>query len=297
MLKEIVRYPVTVSGSTTKDFTDVKSPFDGSVIASVGQADEQLLDQALREAEHTFHTVMKLMPAYQRAEILMKASKLILENIEDLGRTIALEGGKPIKDARMEASRADNTFAIASREALRLEGEQLPMDLTPGNEGRLGIIIREPVGVIGAITPFNFPLNLVAHKVAPALAAGNTVVLKPSSQTPIASFKLHAILKEAGLPDGALNVVPLKGARGMALVKDPRIAVLTFTGSPEVGWRLRGEVHAGTRVILELGGNAGIVVHDDADLDLAAAAACRGGYAHAGQICISVQRVYVQKKC
>ncbi|MBS1998728.1 MAG: aldehyde dehydrogenase family protein, partial [Cyanobacteria bacterium SZAS LIN-2] len=192
--------------------------------------------------------------------------------------------------------RAANTFAIASREALRLDGEQLQMDTMAGNESRVGIIMREPVGVVAAVTPFNFPLNLVAHKLAPAIAGGNTVVLKPSSNTPVSSFKLAELMKQAGLPDGALILTPCRGSKGNALVRDKRIAVLTFTGSQEVGWRLRGEVWPGVRVILELGGNAGIVVHDDADLEAAARASCRGGYAHAGQVCISVQRIYVQNK-
>lgn len=296
MLKEIVRYPLNIKGAKDSEFTDIKSPFNGEVVASVAQADEKTIDLALATAKRVFESEMRTMPAYKRSEILMKASELIKERVEDIAKTIALEGGKPIKDARIEANRAANTFAIAGREAMTLDGEQISMDTLPGNERRLGLIIREPIGVVGAITPFNFPLNLVAHKVAPALAAGNTVVLKPSSQTPIASFKLQAILKEAGLPDGAFLVVPCRGAKGNALVKDHRLACLTFTGSPEIGWKMRGDVHPGTRVILELGGNAGIVVHDDADLDLAAQAACRGGYAHAGQICISVQRVYVQEK-
>lgn len=296
MLKEIVKYPLSIKGFETGAFADVKSPYSGDVVATVGQADEKAIDAALTMATETFHKVMKVMPAYKRSEILSKASELIKQNLEDLASTIAQEGGKPIKDARLEVSRAANTFAIAAREALSLDGEQLAMDNLPGNEARIGMVLREPVGVVAAVTPFNFPLNLVAHKLAPALAAGNTVVLKPSSNTPVSSFKLAEILKQAGLPEGALIVTPCRGAKGNALVRDKRIAVLTFTGSQEVGWRLRGEVHPGVRVILELGGNAGIVVHNDADLTAAAKAACRGGYAHAGQICISVQRVYVQDK-
>lgn len=294
MLKEIVKYPLSIKGFTTGEFAEVKSPFSGEVVAVVGQADEKAIDAALAQAKVTFETTMKGMPAYKRSEILAKTAALILENIEDMANTIALEGGKPIKDARIEVSRAANTFAIASREALRLDGEQLQMDTNAGNEARIGMILREPIGVVAAVTPFNFPLNLVAHKLAPAFAAGNTVVLKPSSQTPVSSFKLAELLKQAGLPDGALVVTPCRGSKGNALVRDSRIALLTFTGSQEVGWRLRGEVHPGVRVILELGGNAGIVVHSDADIEAAARAACRGGYAHAGQVCISVQRVYVQ---
>jgi acyl-CoA reductase-like NAD-dependent aldehyde dehydrogenase len=169
------------------------------------------------------------------------------------------------------------------------------MDRQPGNEGRVALVFREPIGIIGAITPFNFPINLVAHKVAPAIASGCTVVLKPSSQTPISSFKLLEIMTEAGLPEHALQIVPCKGSNGMALVSDPRIALLTFTGSPQIGWDLRKHIAPGVRVTLELGGNAGIVVHNDADIEAAAKACCRGGYANAGQTCISVQRVYVQE--
>ena len=294
MLKEIVKYSLSIKGASTKEFADVKSPFSGEVVASIEQADEKAIDAALNLATETFHKVMKVMPANKRSEILAGTSALIKENLEDLAATIAMEGGKPIKDARLEVSRATNTFAIAAREALRLDGEQLAMDNLPGNEARIGMVLREPLGVVAAVTPFNFPLNLVAHKLAPAIAAGNTVVLKPSSNTPVSSFKLAELMRRAGLPEGALIVTPCRGSKGNALVKDRRIALLTFTGSQEVGWRLRGEVHPGVRVILELGGNAGIVVHSDADLTAAARAACRGGYAHAGQICISVQRVYVQ---
>ncbi|MCA0312389.1 MAG: aldehyde dehydrogenase family protein [Candidatus Melainabacteria bacterium] len=298
MLKEIVKYPLSIQGlpESSYEYVEVRSPYSGEVVAAIGQADEKAIDMALEQAKKTFHSVMKSMPAYKRSEILNNASKLILENLEDLAKTISLEGGKPIKDARIEVSRASNTFAIAAREALSLDGEQLAMDNLPGNEARLAMVLREPVGVVAAVTPFNFPLNLVAHKLAPALAAGNTVVLKPSSNTPVSSFKLAALLAKAGLPEGALILTPCRGSKGNALVRDKRIAVLTFTGSQEVGWRLRGEVHPGVRVILELGGNAGIVVHSDADIEMAAKAACRGGYAHAGQICISVQRVYVQER-
>lgn len=293
MLRDIVKYSVDLEGAGKADTVEVRSPFDKEVVASIEQADEKTIELALDSSEKCFQDEMSKMPAYKRSEILTRAAELIKERLEDLARTIALEGGKPIKDARVEVARAVNTFSIAARECLSLDGEQIAMDNLAGNERRIGMILREPIGVVGAITPFNFPLNLVAHKVAPALAAGNTVVLKPSSQTPISSFKLREILLDAGLPRNAFLVVPCRGAKGKRLVEDSRIACLTFTGSPSVGWELRRQVHAGTRVILELGGNAGIVVHEDAVLENAVAAACRGGYAHAGQVCISVQRVYV----
>jgi acyl-CoA reductase-like NAD-dependent aldehyde dehydrogenase len=296
MLKEIVRYPLKIKGVSSSEFTEIKSPYSGEVIGAVAQADEKAIKQAIAVAHETFENVMRKMPAHQRSQILRKTSQAIADNLEDFAKTIALEGGKPIKDARIEASRAVNTFAIAAEEALRLEGEQIPMDRNPGNEGRVAMVVREPIGVIAGITPFNFPINLVAHKVAPAIAGGNTVVLKPSSNTPLSSIKLHELMLAAGLPEGALNVVPCRGSKGQALVTDPRLAMVTFTGSPEVGWRMRGDVAPGVRMVLELGGNAGIVVHDDADLEAAAKAACRGGYSNAGQTCISVQRVYVQEK-
>ena len=295
MLKEIVKYPLNIKGVESKEYTEVKSPYGGEVIAAIAQADEAAIKKAFEVAKTTFHNVMKKMPAHQRADILLKTSQLILERQEDLARTIAMEGGKPIKDARIEAARAAMTFKIASEEALRLDGEQIPMDRQAGNEGRIGLVLREPIGVIAGITPFNFPLNLVAHKVAPALAAGNTILLKPSSQTPVASFKLAEILAQAGLPEGVLNIVPCRGSKGDALVKLPELAMLTFTGSPEIGWQLREKVAPGVRMILELGGNAGIVVHHDADLTAAAKAATRGGYVNAGQTCISVQRVYIHE--
>jgi acyl-CoA reductase-like NAD-dependent aldehyde dehydrogenase len=296
MLKEIVRYPLKIKGVSSNEYLEIKSPYSGEVIGAVAQADEKAIKQAIAVAEETFKNVMSKMPAHKRSEILRKTSQAIAEQSEEFARIIALEGGKPLKDARVEANRAAGTFAIAAEEALRLEGEQIPMDRQPGNEGRMALVLREPIGVIAGITPFNFPINLVAHKVAPAIAGGNTIVLKPSSQTPLSSMKLLEIMTAAGLPDGALNVVPCRGSKGQALVTDPRLAMVTFTGSPEVGWKMRGDVAPGVRMVLELGGNAGIVVHDDADLEAAAKAACRGGYANAGQTCISVQRVYVQEK-
>lgn len=295
MLKEIAKYPLKIKGSESSELNEVKSPFNGQVIAAVGQADEKAIKLAITQATDCFHNVMKKMPAHKRSQILAKAAQLLNERLEDFASTIALEGGKPIRDARVEVSRAIMTFTIASEEALRLDGEQIAMDRQVGNEGRIGLVMREPIGVIGAITPFNFPLNLVAHKLAPAIASGCTVVLKPASQTPVSSLKLAEVLADAGLPEGALILTPCRGSKGIHLVSDPRIALLTFTGSQEVGWNLRHQIAPGTRIILELGGNAGLVVHSDADLNMAAKAAAKGGYVNAGQTCISVQRIYVQE--
>lgn len=295
MLREISKYPLKIKGHDSSQLNEVKSPYNGETIAVVAQADEAAIKAAITQAQDTFQNVMRKMPAHKRSEILSRAAELIGKKQEEFARIIALEGGKPIKDARIEVSRAITTFTIASEETLRLDGEQIPMDRQPGNEGRVGLIMREPIGVIGAITPFNFPLNLVAHKVAPAIASGCTVVLKPASQTPVASLMLAEVLSEAGLPEGALVLAPCRGSQGITLVSDPRIAMLTFTGSQDVGWNLRHQIAPGTRIILELGGNAGLVVHGDADLDAACRAACRGGYVNAGQTCISVQRIYVQE--
>lgn len=292
----MVRYPLSIKGNSSEDFVEVKNPYSQEVIASVGQGNIDMIKDALDLSSDCFNNVMKRMPAYKRSEILAKTSQFISDDAEDLARTIVLEGGKPIKTARIEIARAINTFAVASREALNIEGEQIPMDLIPGNDHRLGIVIREPIGIIAAITPFNFPLNMVAHKVAPALAAGNVVILKPSPQTPIASLKLKELLEKAGLPDHAFHVIPCPVKEASALVRDSRLAMLTFTGSTEVGWGFRKEVHPGVRLVLELGGNAGVIVHEDADLKSAVNAIVRGGYAHAGQTCISIQRVYVQNR-
>ena len=294
MLKEIAKFPLRIKGITATEVVEVKSPYNGEAIAAVEQADETAIKTAIAQSKHTFENVMRKMPAHKRSEILARTARIIGERHEDFARTIALEGGKPIKDARIEVARAISTFTIAAEEALRLDGEQISMDRQPGNEGRVGIVMREPIGVIAAITPFNFPLNLVAHKLAPAIASGCTVVLKPASQTPVSSLKLAEVMQEAGLPEGALIVTPCRGSKGGALVRDPRLAMLTFTGSQEVGWDLRRQIAPGTRIILELGGNAGLVVHGDADLAAAARAAARGGYVNAGQTCISVQRIYVQ---
>ncbi len=296
MLKEIARYRLSIKGSSSLPSLEVRSPYNGEVVAAIEQADASTIETALSLASDCFENTMQRMPAYKRAEILSKASQLIADNTEDIASTIAMEGGKPIKAARLEVARAVNTFAVASREALNIEGEQIPLDLLPGNDNRLAIVIREPIGIVAAITPFNFPLNMVAHKVAPAIAAGNVVILKPSPQTPIASFKLKALLEQAGLPPEAFQIVPCPVSEAATLVRSPKLAMLTFTGSTEVGWNFRKEVQPGVRLVLELGGNAGVIVHNDADLNAAATAVCRGGYAHAGQTCISVQRVYVHNE-
>jgi len=234
------------------------------------------------------------MPAYARAEVLRSVEAGMAERAEELARTLCCESGKPIRDARGEVARARSTFRIASEEATRLGGEVVPLDISAGSEGRFGIVRRFPVGVVLGISPFNFPLNLVAHKVAPAMACGNPILLKPAEKTPLSALILGEIITDAGWPAGGVNVVVATGPDTGALLDDDRIKKLTFTGSAAVGWMLKAKAGA-RKVTLELGGNAGVIVHDDADLEFAAKRCAAGAFAYAGQVCISVQRIYVHR--
>jgi acyl-CoA reductase-like NAD-dependent aldehyde dehydrogenase len=273
---------------------EVKNKYDGKAIGTLPTARKEDVDVAIDAAERA-EEVMADMPAYQRAEILLKTAALLRERSDDLAKTIAAEAGKALKFARAEVDRAISTFTIAAEEAKRLHGETIPLDAVPAGEGYFGFWTRRPVGVIAAISPFNFPLNLVAHKVAPALASGNTLVLKPASTTPLAAVKLCQILMEAGLPAGAINlVVGSGGTVGEWLVTDPRVDKITFTGSPEVGRHILS-VAGIKKVTLELGNTSPVVVAPDADLDFVAKRCAVGAYYNSGQVCISVQRIYSEK--
>ncbi len=263
------------------------------VMAEVAEADEALVDEAVRAARRAVDE--RPLSPYRRFEILRRAADLLTERKEEFARTIAREAGKPLKYARVEVDRAIQTVSLSGEEAKRIHGEQVPVDAAPGAEGRLAFTLRVPVGVVCAIAPFNFPLNLVAHKVAPALAAGNAVVLKPATYTPLTSLMLCQLLEEAGLPPGYLNVV-VGGGRtvGEALLRHRGIDLYTFTGSPEVGERIKAATGL-RRVILELGNNSPNVVAQDANLDQAAQLLARFAYLYAGQFCISVQRIYVER--
>ena len=274
---------------------EVLSPYDGGVVGRVAVASVEDLDRAITTAAQAFEA-FKELPAYRRAEILADTSRLIAENEERLVYLLAREIAKPVRDARVEVRRAATTFAVAAEEAKRIRGEMVPLDAVRGGEGRVAFTLREPLGVIGAITPFNFPLNLVAHKVAPALASGNTVVLKPASHAPLIAFELAKLLAEAGLPPGCLNVVCGPGGElGDRLVEDPRVAMITFTGSAAVGMRIRQRAGF-KRVALELGSNSAVVVEDVSDLDRVVERCVQGAYTFAGQVCISVQRIYVSER-
>ena len=274
---------------------EVKNKYNGELIGTLPTARREDLDAALAAAEQA-EDAMADLPAYRRAEILFRTAALIHERADDFAKTIAAEAGKALKYARAEVERAVSTFTIASEEAKRLHGETIPLDAVPAGEGYVGFWTRRPVGVIAAISPFNFPLNLVAHKVAPALAAGNTLVLKPASTTPLSALKLCEVLMEAGLPGGAINlVVGSGGTVGEWLVTDPRVDKITFTGSPEVGRHILS-VAGIKKVTLELGNTSPVVVAPDADLDFVAKRAAVGAYYNSGQVCISVQRIYSEKQ-
>jgi acyl-CoA reductase-like NAD-dependent aldehyde dehydrogenase len=271
----------------------IRSPYDGAVVGTTFLATSANLETAISSSVRAFEITRK-MPPYERQRILRAVSTQLAERHEEFARCIALEAGKPVRTARAEVDRAIFTFAIAAEETTRIGGEWLPLDLQVASAGRSGIVRRFPLGPIAAITPFNFPLNLVAHKLAPAIAAGCTVVLKPAPQTPFSSFLLGEVIEGAGWPAGALNILPLSNSDAEKMVADDRLKMLTFTGSGKVGWMLKAK-SGKKKVILELGGNAAVIVHGDADLGFAAERCVAGGFSYAGQSCISAQRIYVQR--
>jgi acyl-CoA reductase-like NAD-dependent aldehyde dehydrogenase len=276
----------------TGDWVDVLSPYSGELVGRVAKGGAS---EARRAVDAAAKALEKPLPAHKRAEILVRVAGLIGRRHEELARTISDEAGKPIKAARVEASRAMSTYTFAAVEARTLAGEMVPMEGAQAGEGKLAFTIRRPIGVIGAISPFNFPCNLVAHKIAPALAAGCPVVLKPASQTPMSALFLAELELEAGLPAGWLNVVVGPASQiGDVLVEDERVKLITFTGSGEVGWGIQ-ERAPRKRVKLELGNSTPVIVAADADVELAATKLAANAFAFAGQSCISVQRVYVER--
>jgi acyl-CoA reductase-like NAD-dependent aldehyde dehydrogenase len=277
----------------TGETYEIESPYDGAPVAVVHRAGPEEVERAIAGAVRAFEETRHL-PSWRREEILNAISQGIAARRDELARAIALEAGKPIKTARVEVDRAVFTFKIAAEESKRIYGEIVPLDWLPGNEGRRAEVRRVPLGPIAGITPFNFPLNLVAHKVAPALAAGNPIIVRPASQTPLAALVLAEIVYESGWPKDGFAVLPSSTDTARPLVEDDRIKLLTFTGSPAVGWGLK--TRAGRkRVTLELGGNAAVIVHKDADVPYAAERIAWGGFTNSGQTCISVQRVLVHE--
>ena len=273
---------------------DVINPFDNSAVGRTWLAGDAELDRAA-DAAVSAAPVMRDLPAYERGGILSRISSALSTNRDQVARTLAGEAGKPIRDALIETDRAAMTFQIAAEEARRIHGDVIPMDLAPHGLGRVGIVRRVPIGPVAAISPFNFPLNLTAHKIAPAIAAGNPIVLKPATKTPLSALRLAQFAVEAGLPPQAISVLPMARATGDRLVTDPRFKLLTFTGSSAVGWDMKARAGK-KKVILELGGNAGVIVDESADLPFAVARVVAGGFALAGQSCISVQRIFVHDR-
>jgi acyl-CoA reductase-like NAD-dependent aldehyde dehydrogenase len=285
--------PFYVAGDwRTGDGTlEVLSPYDKSLVAELGVPTDADVEDAVVAATETFRE-SRVLPTHVRAEALMHISRRIGERVDEFAESIAKEGGKPVKWAKVEAARAVSTFRWAAEEARRFGGEFLKLDADPGMDGRAGILRRFPFGPGLGITPFNFPVNLVAHKLAPALAVGAPIVIKPAGQTPLGALLLAELFDETDLPKGMLSVVTIPGQRAEQLVRDRRFKKFSFTGSG-IGWRLK-ELDSRKHTTLELGGNAGVIVHSDADLDWAAQRIAFGGYYQAGQSCISVQRILVQ---
>jgi len=273
----------------------VRNKYSGEVIGTLPTARQQDVDAAIAAAAKAARLMAEL-PAHRRAEILFRTARGLAEQRDKIARTIAAEAGKALKYARVEVDRGVNTFAIAAEESKRIHGETVPLDAVAAGEGYFGFYLRRPVGVIAAITPFNFPLNLVAHKVAPAIAAGNAIVLKPASWTPLTSVLLCQILQEAGLPDGGINLVVGPGSTvGEWLVGDERVGMVTFTGSADVGRQITARAGI-KKITLELGNTSPVIIAPDADLEAAAKRCAVGAFYNSGQVCLSVQRIYASTR-
>jgi len=287
------RYDLWIGGAYVKagKYGMVRCPYDGREVGETPAASLAELDSAIAAAVKA-RPAMASLSAYERYEILMKAADGMRQSAEAFAKAVALESGKPIQEARGEVARATQTLIFSAEEAKRIGGEIVPLDAHPGGAGRFGFTIRVPRGVVAAITPFNFPVNLACHKLGPAVASGNSVALKPATATPRTAYMLGELFAEAGLPAGGFNVVSGSGALlGDPLVSDPRVNMATFTGSAEVGRRILAT--AGIKMVtLELGSNSAVILCEDADIDEAAARCVAGGYAHSGQVCISLQRIY-----
>lgn len=271
------------------------SPYSDEIIAEVAMADEKLTKAAIKSAVEAFPVISK-MPAFERSAILEKVVELLKERADQAAEVIARESAKPISFAKGEVSRTIETYKFAAEEAKRIHGETIPFDAAPGGAGRIGYTVRKPIGVIGAITPFNFPMNLVAHKVGPAIASGNSIVLKPATQTPLSALYIAELFKEAGLPDGVLNVVTgLGSVVGEAIIKDDRVQMITFTGSPAVGIGIRNKAGL-KKTTLELGSNAAVILDKDTNVDQVIDRCIMGAFSNQGQVCISLQRVYAHEE-
>jgi glyceraldehyde-3-phosphate dehydrogenase (NADP+) len=274
----------------------VRNPFSGQTLGQVPVGDESKIEQVLRTVHEAFD-VTRREPAFRRAELLQKIATTIENQRAELASLIVAEAGKPITLAEAEVSRAIWTFTSAANEARRFQGEAIAADAFASGEGHFAVARRFPLGVVYGFTPFNFPLNLVAHKIAPAIACGNSIVIKPSPKAPLSSIRLAKIIAEEGAPEGQVQVVALPNELALKPIADPRVKFVSFTGSVPVGWMVNeAAAKSKKRATLELGGNAGVIVHDDADVAAAIAPIAAGAFGYAGQSCISVQRVFIHQK-
>jgi acyl-CoA reductase-like NAD-dependent aldehyde dehydrogenase len=290
-------HPIFLAGRwvDSPDVLEVSNPANGEQPAGATyNATPEQYEQATEAAVKAFE-VTRHLPAYERGAILRNISNGIKARREELGRLIALESGKPIRDTLVEVDRATLTFRLGAEEAERMVGEMIPLDLMASSKGRVGVTRRFPIGPIAGISPFNFPLNLAAHKISPALASGNTIVLKPPSKDPLTMLTVAEIIEKSGAPEGSVSILPMTRELGDRLVADERYKLLTFTGSPSVGWKMK-ERAGKKKVVLELGGNAGVIVDESADLEWAVKRVLVGAYTYAGQVCISVQRIFVHER-
>jgi glyceraldehyde-3-phosphate dehydrogenase (NADP+) len=286
-------YPIYIDGEfvESRNAIDVTNPYDGSVVGRTWLATPAELERATVAAERAFTSFSRL-PVYDRVDLLKALAAKLRERRTDVINIIVREAGKPVGEATVEVDRGAFTIETAAEEAKRIEGDVIPLDLLPSSKGRFGIVRRFPIGPVAGISPFNFPLNLALHKVAPAIASGNTIVLKPPTLAPLTMVLIAQLIDEVGVPKGVVNVLPMDRTTGDALVADDRFKLLSFTGSPDVGWDMKRR--AGLKpVVLELGGNAGVLIDDDADLEFAVSRIRTGAFSYAGQVCISVQRVFV----
>ena len=275
------------------DVMEVRFPYDGSAVDAVSMASAADMDEAMAAALKGFE-ITRGLPSHRRSEILEKMARLLRERFDEVVDAMIMEGGKNRKTAVGETSRALETLKVSGEEARRIGGEVFSIDWTAAGENRQGFTRRRPIGTVLGITPFNYPVNLACHKIGPAIAAGNPIIIKPAEKTPLSSLILAEIVLEAGYPPEAFSVLNAWGADTEMMAADPRVAMISFTGSSAVGWMLKNK-SGQKKIALELGGNAGMIVHDDADLDQAAGEAAAGGFANAGQNCISVQRVLIQR--
>ena len=289
-------HPIFLAGRwvDSPDTLEVSNPAHADEPAGrTYNATEEQYEEAVQAAIRAFE-VTRRMPAYERAAILRSISSGIRDRREELARVMTLESGKPIRDALVEVDRAVITFRLGAEEAERMTGELIPLDIAASSKGRIGITRRFPVGPVAAISPFNFPLNLAAHKLSPAIASGCTIVLKPPSKDPLTMLTVAEIIERSGVPAGAVSILPMTRALGDRMVADERFKLLTFTGSPSVGWRMK-ERAGKKKVVLELGGNAGVIVDESADLGWAVKRSLVGAFGYAGQVCISVQRMFIHR--